>query len=170
MGLYIAVQLDIAEGYKEYLYWIEDDPMCGDLGCLDVPATALRLRDVATLAMVPGEVVPERVTGEITTPWELGEALVCPDAPHEPALVDHLATPGRFVVGLANAKVGYLYPKCAHAPAAIGSQIHGGGPDAAMAFMSGLASLLDAVNKAHGAGSSSHGDVSTAAGNRWTGV
>ncbi len=152
VGLYVAVQLDIAEGYREYLYWIEDDPMCGDLGCLDVPATVLRLGDVATLVTVPGEVVPELVTGEITTPWELGEALVYPDAPHEPALVDHLATPGRFVVGLANAEVGYLYPKCTYAPAAIGSQIHGGGPDAAMSFMTGLASLLDAVNKTHGTG------------------
>lgn len=150
VGLYVAVQLDIAEGYKEYLYWIEDDPMCGDMGCLDVPVTALRLGDVATVVTFPGEVVPELVTGEITTPWELGDALVYPNAPHEPALVDHLATPGRFVVGLANAEVGYIYPKCTYAPAAIGSQIHGGGPDAAMAVMSGVASLLDAVNEAHG--------------------
>lgn len=166
LGLYIAVQLDIAEGYKEYLYWIEDDPMCGDLGCLDLPTSVLRLGDVATLVTFPGEVVPELVTGEITTPWELGEALVFPEAPHEPALADHLATPGRFVVGLANAEVGYIYPKCTYAPAAIGSQIHGGGPDVAMAFMSGLASLLDAVNKTHGAGASRTGDGLTPPGNR----
>ncbi len=152
VSLYLAVQLEIAEGYKEYLYWIEDDPMCGDLGCLDVPTSVLRLGDVVTLVAFPGEVVPELVTGEITTPWELGPALVFPDAPHEPALLDHLATSGRFVVGLANAEVGYIYPKCTHAPAEVWSQTHGGGPDVAMSLMTGLASLLDAVNKTHGMG------------------
>lgn len=149
VSLYVAVQMDIAEGYKEYLYWIEDHPLCGDLGCLDVSATVLRLGDVVTLVTFPGEVVPELVTGEITVPWELGPALIFPDAPHEPALVDHLKTPGRFVVGLANAEVGYIYPKCTHAPAAVWSQAHGGGPDVAMLFMTGLTSLLDAVNEVH---------------------
>ena len=149
VALFVAVQMDIAEGYKDYLYWVEDDPRCGGMGCMDLPVAVLRLGDLATLVTAPGELVPELVTGEITVPSELGSDLVFPDAPHEPALLDHLATPGRFVVGLANAEVGYLYPKCTYAPAAIFSQQHGPGPNAAMDLMTALASLLDRVNQVH---------------------
>lgn len=146
VALFLAVQMEIAEGYKEYLYSIEDDALCYGFGCIDLPILVLKLGDVATLVTFPGEVVPELVTGEIQTPWELGSALVFPEAEHEPALTQMLATQGRFIVGLANAEVGYIFPKCTYAPAAIFGQQHAGGPDVAFGLMNALRALLERVN------------------------
>ncbi len=144
--LYAGVQLGIAEGYKEYLYWIKKDPLCGKLGCLDLPLSVLRLGDVLTLITVPGEMVPELVTGEISVPSELGEAVLHPDAPFEPTLNTLVKTPDRFVIGLANAEVGYLFPKCSFAPSQIFSQRHGPGPNAAASVLAGYTRLFDALN------------------------
>jgi len=147
--LYAGVQLEIAEGYKDYLYFIKKDPLCGKLGCLDLPVMALRLGDLVTLLSLPGEVVPELVTGDITVPTELGAAVLYPDAPLEPVLKDHLATADRFLIGLCNAEVGYLFPKVTYAPSEIWSQRHGPGPNAAMSVFTGVAALLDEQNALH---------------------
>jgi len=147
--LYAGVQLGIAEGYRDYLYWIKDDPLCGKLGCLDLPVMALRLGDLVTLLSLPGEAVPELVTGDITVPTELGDAVLYPDAPLEPVVEDHLATAERFLIGLANAEVGYLFPKVTFAPSEVWSQRHGPGPNAAMTVFTGVAALLDQQNALH---------------------
>jgi hypothetical protein len=147
--LYAGVDLGIVEGYKDYMYWIKKDPMCGKLGCFDLPVMALRLGDLVTLLSLPGETVPELVTGEITVPTELGSAVLYPDAPFEPVLKDHLATAERFLVGLCNAEVGYLFPKVTFAPSEIFSQRHGPGPNAAMTVFTGVAALLGEQNALH---------------------
>jgi hypothetical protein len=144
--LYAGVKLGIVEGYKDYLYWIKNDPLCGKMGCLDLPLSALRLGDLVTLVAIPGEMVPELVTGDITVP-DLGDAVMYPDAPHEPALGPMLATPERFLIGLTNAEVGYLWPKCTHAPTEIYSQRHGPGANAAAIVMPAYARLLEALDQ-----------------------
>ena len=142
--LYAGVKAGIVDGYEDYLYRVKDDQLCGMLGCLDLPVGALRLGDLVTLVSIPGELTPELVVGGIRLPEEADNVLY-PDAPDEPVLKDHLATPHRFLLGLSNAEVGYIMPKKVYAPADSASHKHAPGPHAAGALMTGLSELLDAL-------------------------
>ncbi len=141
--LYVAITEGIAEGYEGSLV---DDPDrdCG-LACFDLPAGAVRLGDALTLVAIPGELTPELVVGGITAPP--GYAGPYPDAPAEPHLGAALQTDERFVIGLAFAEVGYLYPKRTYWPDESYSQRHGPGPDVAMEFMTGLVELLEGLGR-----------------------
>lgn len=144
--LYIGVAMGVAEGYKEFLYHLEGDDRCEPFGCFDLPVNVLKLGDELTVVTFPGEVTPELIVGGITPPQEEGWILVYPDAPPEPILVDHLTTRHRFVIGLAEAEVGYIFPKMTFAPADVFSQSHGPGADTAGCIMTATTELLDSIN------------------------
>jgi len=141
--LYIGLADGVVDGYQGYIY-LTGEPPCDFFGCLDLPATVWRLGEVLTLVALPGEFTPELIIGGIISPPDYRG--MYPDAPPEPVLVDHLATPDRFVIGLAGMECGYVYPKMTHDPKAHFSQSHAPGPNMAMALMTGIAALLDEVN------------------------
>ena len=141
--LFVGLSMEIADGYVDYLYETEEFP-CDFFGCLDVPCAALKLGEVTTIVTFPGEFTPELVVGGIVSP-DFYEGPFA-DVEAEPVLVDHLTTPHRFVIGLAGAEIGYVYPKMTFDPPNHFSQIHGPGPKVAGYFMGGLADLLDQLN------------------------
>jgi hypothetical protein len=142
--LQVAILTQTAEGYLDYL-----GPGGGEceLGCLRLPVLVLRLGDAWTLVTIPGEATPELIVGGIRSPD--GYAGPYPDAPIEPHLEGCLATPERFVVGLAFAEVGYLYPKRTYWPDEVYSQRHGPGPDVAMHLMTELCALVESIDGLH---------------------
>ncbi len=142
--LYIGLADGVVDGYQGYIY-LTGEPPCDFFGCLDLPVVVWRLGDVLTLVTLPGEFTPELIIGGIVSPP--GYAGMYPDAPPEPAMIDHLATPDRFVIGLAGMECGYVYPKMTHDPKEHFSQGHAPGPNMAMALMTGIAALLDTVNE-----------------------
>ena len=144
--LYVGLSEGIADGYADYLYKTEEEP-CDFFGCLDVPSAVLKLGEKVTIVTFPGEFTPELVVGGIVAPE--GYEGPYPDAEAEPALTDHLATDCRFVIGLAGAEIGYVYPKMTFDPPNHFSQIHGPGPSVATYFMGGLAEMLDQLNAAN---------------------
>jgi hypothetical protein len=145
LELFAGIQLGVIDGYQGRLYKTAEEP-CKLMGCIDVPVAVLRLGRHLTLVTIPGEATPELVVGGIVSP----EGYQGPhaDAPPEPTVLEHLATTHRFVIGLANAEVGYLYPKRTHDPPRHFSQGHGPGADAAWHVMTGLTRLMDAANAA----------------------
>ncbi|MBP7126652.1 cellulase family glycosylhydrolase [Myxococcota bacterium] len=147
-GLAMAVKSGIADGYDDYLYETFDDGPCssasGSFGCVDLPLPVLRLGDRTTILCVPAEITPELVVGGIVAPdtypsWH-------PDAPPEPVVADYLRTGDRFLIGLCGGDVGYLFPKVTTNLDANFDQQNGPGPDAAGAYLAGLARVLDEVN------------------------
>ena len=142
--LHVAILTETAEGYLAYLS--EGGGEC-ELGCLDVPVSVLRLGDALTLVTIPGEATPELILGGIASPPGYGGPY--PDAPIEPHLMEQIETEERFVIGLAFAEVGYLYPKRTYWPDEFYSQRHGPGPDVAMQFMTQLVGLVAEVNEGY---------------------
>lgn len=143
--LFAGIRLGVVDGYDEYLYKGDQEP-CKLMGCIDAPVTVLRLGAHLTIVTIPGEATPELVVGGIVSPPDYEGPYA--DAPAEPTVAEHLATPHRFVIGLANCEVGYLYPKRTHDPPNHFSQNHGPGPNAAAYVMAGVARLMDEVNAA----------------------
>lgn len=141
LELLLAIEAGVVEGYAEALY---DD---GPGGCaqqlVDLPISALRLGDAWTLVTLPGELTPELIRGGIVAP--AGYAGPYPDAPAEPHLEQALGTEHRFLLGLAQAEVGYIYPKRTYWPEEVFGQRHGPGPDVAMSLMNALVELLDGL-------------------------
>jgi hypothetical protein len=142
--LYIGVAAEIAEGYSEYLYRTEAPP-CDFFGCLDLPVFLWRLGDLLTVMTFPGELTPELIVGGIVLPPDYQGPY--PDAPSEPVALDHVQTPFRFVVGLADSATGYYFPKKTFDLDATWSQRHGAGPDAAMTLMTAVAAGLSDLNE-----------------------
>jgi len=142
--LYIGLADGVVDGYQGYIY-LTGEPPCDFFGCLDLPVVVWRLGDVLTLVTLPGEFTPELILGGIVSPP--GYQGMYPDAPPEPVLMDHLATKDRFIIGLAGMECGYVYPKMTHDPKEHFSQGHAPGPNMAMALTTGIAALLDEVNK-----------------------
>ena len=138
-----AVVSEIAEGFKDYLVRTDAGP-CSDFGCVDLPLPVLRIGSRLTFLCVPAEVTPELVIGGIVAPDTYASQY--PDAPLEPVLKDHLATPDRFFVGLCGADVGYLYPKITTNMDAVFDQQNGPGPDCAGQYLTALEKVLDEVN------------------------
>ncbi len=144
LELLLAIEAGVVEGYAEALY---DD---GPGGCaqqlVDLPISALRLGTAWTLVTLPGEFTPELIRGGIVSP--AGYAGPYPDAAAEPHLEQALGTEHRFLLGLAQAEVGYIYPKRTYWPEEVFGQRHGPGPDVAMTLMTALGELLDGLNAA----------------------
>ena len=53
-----------------------------------------------------------------------------------------MATPERFIIGLAQAEVGYIYPKMTFDPRDYPDQHYGPGPDMAAPLTGGLCNLI----------------------------
>ncbi len=141
--LLAGVQLDVIEGYGESLYRTQEQP-CSLMGCIDLPIKVLRIGEHLTLITFPGEVTPELIIGGIVSPpGYQGEYA---DAEPEPIVVDSLETRERFIINLANAQVGYLFPKRTYDPPRHFSQRHGPGPNAAGAVMAAVTTLMGEVN------------------------
>lgn len=68
----------------------------------------LRLGEL-DVAVIPGELYPELLFGEIQDPVDPGADF--PDAAREPALFSKRSSRHRFVIGLGNDEIGYLIPK-----------------------------------------------------------
>jgi hypothetical protein len=141
--LLVGVRLEVVEGYSDRLYSTQEAP-CKSPGCVDLPLTVLRLGDHLTLVTIPGEATPELIVGGIVT--QEGYEGPYPDAPPEPVLADALATRERFIIGLANAQVGYLFPKRTYDPPRHFSQRHGPGWDVAGYVMEALVRMVGDVN------------------------
>ncbi len=141
LEMYLAIESEIAEGYRDYVYHSESGPCAGSYGCFDMPVLVLELGGVLTLLTVPGEVTPELIIGGITSPP--GYEGPYPDALPEPVLVDHLDTTHRFLIGLAGAEIGYIYPRMTYDPENCDHQLNGPGPSVALLLMTGLIEMLD---------------------------
>jgi hypothetical protein len=139
-----AVDLDVLEGLKDYIYDSDQPPCAESYGCFDVPVFMLRLGDVLTLVTIPGEMTPELVVGGIVRPPDCTGPF--PDAPAEPVLMDHLGTGHRFLMGLAQAEMGYIYPKMTYDPDRSSAYGNSAGPDTAMQVMTGMVEMLDRLN------------------------
>lgn len=61
------------------------------------------------IAAIPGELYPELVYGQYQDPPDPNADF--PDAPAEPAVMDTIPGPARFLFGLASDEVGYIVPK-----------------------------------------------------------
>ena len=140
----VAIQAGIIDGCQDYLYESESPPCDNAMACFDVPLLVVELGKELTLIAVPGEVTPELILGEITSPPGYGGPY--PDAPPEPVLVDHLNTSQRFLIGLAGAEIGYIFPKMTYDPDNNGHQRHSTGPNAASCVMNGLVEMLDSLH------------------------
>jgi hypothetical protein len=143
--LYIGLAGGVIDGYEDHIY-VTEEPPCDFFGCLDMPLAVWRLGDALTLVALPGELTPELIVGGIASPP--GYAGPYADALVEPTLADSLETTERFIIGLAGMEAGYIYPKMTHEPAEHFSQSHAPGPNVAMALMTALTSLVEAVNGA----------------------
>jgi hypothetical protein len=141
--LYLAIHEEIAEGYLESIYQSLEPPCAEAYACFDAPIKSLRLGEELTLVTIPGEITPELVVGGITRPVDSTGPY--PDAPAEPVLADHLATRYRFLIGLAGAEMGYIYPKMTYDPDKTYSYRHGPGPSLAEHLMPALVDMLDAL-------------------------
>lgn len=72
---------------------------------------AARKEPVALFLLIPGEIYPELVYGNISR----YSGADFPDAPFEPVLIEHALKTGAkfvFVIGLANDEIGYIIPQC----------------------------------------------------------
>lgn len=141
--LYLAIHEEVAEGYLDSIYQSDQEPCAQAYGCFDAPVTVLRLGEVMTLVALPGEITPELVVGGITRPPDSSGPY--PDAPPEPALADHLTTAHRFLIGLAGAELGYIYPRMTYDPDSYYSYRHGPGPSLAAHLMPAVAAMLDTL-------------------------
>lgn len=141
--LYLAIHEEVAEGYLDSIYQSLEPPCADAYACFDAPVKVLRLGELLTLVTVPGEITPELVVGGITRPEDSTGPY--PDAPAEPVLADHLATSHLFLIGLAEAEMGYIYPKMTYDPDTTYSYRHGPGPSLASHLMPALAELLDSL-------------------------
>lgn len=149
VGLAAAVMADFADGYKDYLYMLDDGGPCSTdygLGCVDIPLPVLRLGAKTTVFCVPAEITPELVVGGIVAPTTYESRF--PDAPPEPILGERIATPDRFLIGLCGGDVGYLFPKITYNMEAVFDQQNGPGADAAGTYLAGLIDVLEQVNEA----------------------
>jgi hypothetical protein len=140
-----AIELDILEGYGEYLYESDEPPCQDSYGCFDVPIVMLRLGDVLTVVTLPGEMTPELVIGGIYRTDDCTGPF--PDAPPEPHLMAHIETPQRLLFGLAQAEMGYIYPKMTYDPDSSNSYTNSAGPDTAMYLLTGMTEMLDRLNR-----------------------
>lgn len=149
-GLAAVVLAEIADGYKDFLYETFDDGPCssawGGFGCVDLPMPILRLGNRTTVFCVPAELTPELVIGGIVAPDSYPS--MYPDAAPEPALIESIRTPDRFLIGLCGGDVGYLFPKITFNMDAVYDQQNGPGEDAAGTYLAGLIALLEDVNGA----------------------
>jgi hypothetical protein len=152
--MFLGVNLNIIEGYQDYLHDPEsahcamlnfDDGQCTKAyGCFDVPVTVMVLGDELTLVTLPGEVTPELVVGGIAPSPEY-EGL-CPNAPSEPVMLDHIETSYRFIIGLAMAEIGYIYPKITYNPEECVYQEESAGPSMSFYLISGITEMMDRLN------------------------
>ena len=143
LELRLAVEANIAEGYWPYLYQSEQEPCASAYGCFDLPLWVLVFGERITLLTAPGELVPELLRGGISRPPDSTGPF--PDAPFEPVLADHLATPLVLPIGLCGAEIGYIYPKIEYDPAAYYSYSHSAGPSVGGAITGALCALLDGL-------------------------
>jgi hypothetical protein len=93
---------------------------------------------------IPGEMTPELVIGGIYRTEDCTGPF--PDAPAEPHLMAHIETPHRFLFGLAQAEMGYIYPKMTYDPDRSASYTNSAGPDTAMYLLTGMTGMLDRLN------------------------
>jgi len=110
---------------------------------------------MALFLLIPGEIYPELVYGGITR----YPGADFPDAPFEPALMDHAKKTGAkfvFVVGLANDEIGYIIPQCEwdeqppwlnNAPERPYGEVNSVGWKAARVINEGIVALLKALTK-----------------------
>jgi hypothetical protein len=110
---------------------------------------------MALFLLIPGEIYPELVYGGITR----YPGADFPDAPFEPALMEHAKKTGAkfvFVVGLANDEIGYIIPQCEwdeqppwlnNAPERPYGEVNSVGWKAARVINEGIVALLKALTK-----------------------
>jgi hypothetical protein len=139
--LHQGITTGVVEGYDDALY--DDGSGLCSLGCFDAPVAVIQLGEATTIVTVPGELSPELVVGGVVSPD--GYAGAYGDADPERHLLDCLDTDHRFVIGLASAEVGYLYPKMTFEPDQHPGQHFGPGPEAASRLMPRLCYVVEEV-------------------------
>ncbi|MBW2523512.1 MAG: hypothetical protein JRI23_05030 [Deltaproteobacteria bacterium] len=139
--LYLGVSTGVVEGYSEFLY--DDGSGTCSLGCFDAPVAVVQMGEATTIVTIPGELSPELVVGGVVSPE--GYAGAYADAEAEPHLEPFIDTAHRFLIGLAFAELGYLYPKKTFEPDVHPGQLHGPGPEAASRLMARLCNFVQEV-------------------------
>ncbi|MFN3421445.1 MAG: hypothetical protein ACK40X_06970, partial [Armatimonadota bacterium] len=86
------------------------EDICSEVGVVAIYGNTDK-KPVALFLLIPGEIYPELVYGNITR----YPGADFSDAPSEPVLIDYALKTGArfiFVVGLANDEIGYIIPQC----------------------------------------------------------
>ncbi len=136
---YAGLVSGMIDGFDGYLY--DDGDECDLFACIDIPASAILFGDVMTWISVPGEMTPELVIGQYPDPEPVpGEYA---DYEREPYLEQFITTPNRFISGLCDVEIGYIFPHYQLDPDNHWSQGHSSGPTVAARLMRGYRVVFD---------------------------
>lgn len=138
---YAGIIAGLINGFDTYLY--NSPGECEYMGCVDVPVSAVRFGNLLTWINVPGEMVPELVTGEYPDPEPVAGEFA--DAAREPYLEQFVGTTYRFVAGLSDTEIGYIYPLYQDDRSNHEHQRNSSGPHVAASLMKGYSKVFDAL-------------------------
>ena len=138
LEFYAGLVSGMIDGFDGYLY--DDGDGCDTFACIDIPVSALVFGDVMTWISVPGEMTPELVIGEYPDPEPVPGDYA--DHEREPYLEQFIATPNRFIAGLCDVEIGYIFPHYQLDPGNHWSQGHSSGPTVAARLMQGYRAVF----------------------------
>ena len=136
---YAGLVSGMIDGFDGYLY--DDGDGCNMFACIDIPVSALVFGDTMTWVSVPGEITPELVIGQYPDPEPVPGDYA--DHEREPYLEQFIATPNRFISGLCDVEIGYIFPHYQLDPDNHWSQGHSSGPTVAARLMRGYRVVFD---------------------------
>jgi hypothetical protein len=106
-NFYAGIVSGLINGFDTYLY--NAPGACETLGCVDVPLSAVKFGNLLTWVNIPAEMVPELITGNYPDPEPVAGQFA--DAEREPFIESFITTQYRFIAGLSDTEIGYVYPR-----------------------------------------------------------
>lgn len=138
---YAGLVSGMIDGFDGYLY--DDGGECNTFACIDIPVSAVVFGDLMTWVSVPGEMTPELVIGQYPDPEPVAGDYA--DYEREPYLEQFITTKNRFISGLCDVEIGYIFPHYQLDPNNHWSQGHSSGPTVAARLMEGYRSVFESI-------------------------
>jgi hypothetical protein len=135
---YAGILAGLINGFDTYLY--NAPGACEMMGCVDVPLSAVKFGNLLTWVNIPGEMVPELVTGNYPDPEPVAGEFA--DAEREPFVESFITTQYRFIAGLSDTEIGYVYPRYQDDRANHEHQRNSSGAGVATSLMEGYAKVF----------------------------
>lgn len=135
---YAGILSGLINGFDTYLY--NAPGACEMMGCVDVPLSAVKFGNLLTWVNIPGEMVPELITGNYPDPEPVAGEFA--DAEREPFVESFITTQYRFIAGLSDTEIGYVYPRYQDDRANHEHQRNSSGAGVAASLMEGYAKVF----------------------------